>query len=167
MNVQTKIDTTEGKAAYESDFALWAMAQAHLLSEGRFAELDIANLVDEVDGLGRSQRAELRNRLVLLIEHLLKHRHGRNPNPRNAWRRTIREQRRMIALTLRDNPSLRPMLETFFLEAWPGGVYEALKGFEDFEPDRIETYEQELPEKPDFTAENALRDDFFPERDNA
>lgn len=167
MNIQTKIDKTEGEAAYDRDFALWAFQQARLLQEGRFAELDLANLMEEVDALGRSQKSELRNRLIRLIEHVLKHRHGRNRDPRNGWRRTIREQRRMIRDHLRDNPSLRPQLETLFDAAWPSGVYAALSSFEDYEPHLVDDYEREIPEQPDFTVEDAMRDDFFPEPSDA
>lgn len=38
---------------YDEDFGAWLDAQATLLSEHRFAQLDIAHLVDEVEGLSK------------------------------------------------------------------------------------------------------------------
>jgi predicted DNA-binding ribbon-helix-helix protein len=57
---------------YETDFYLWTQEQATLLREGRLDELDVPNLVEEIDSLGRSQRHELRSRLRVLLMHLLK-----------------------------------------------------------------------------------------------
>ena len=39
---------------YETDFYLWTQEQATLLREGRLDELDVPNLVEEIDSLGRS-----------------------------------------------------------------------------------------------------------------
>jgi hypothetical protein len=41
-------------AGYEQDFALWIDAQAAALREGRFGELDVANLVNEIGGSAKS-----------------------------------------------------------------------------------------------------------------
>ena len=57
---------------YGHDFHLWSRLQAVLLEEGRFGELDLANLIDEVRALGASERREIRNRLGVLLMHLLK-----------------------------------------------------------------------------------------------
>jgi len=162
MNIQTKIDDTKGRVAYHGDFALWALEQARLLGEGRFGALDMANLIDEVESLGRSQRTELRTRLGRLVEHLLKHRHGRMRDPASKWRQTIREQRRMIHDLVADSPSLKPMLAEVYESSWKTGVYEALKGFEEYESHNVEAYEREIPEEPDFSVEQALDEKFLP-----
>lgn len=163
MNVQTKIENPQIDDGYKADFALWALKQARLIEEGRFAELDIANLVDEVESLGKSQKSELRNRLATIIEHLLKHRHGRMRNPAGKWRRTIRLQRRLANELLAENPSFKSILDDTFNIAWQIGVHEALEGFEDYEPDLLKLHEQEIPENPDFTVADALDDTFLPE----
>jgi Domain of unknown function DUF29 len=41
---------------YAQDFYGWTQEQARLLREGRFAELDVANVVEEIETLGRSER---------------------------------------------------------------------------------------------------------------
>jgi len=56
---------------YEQDFYGWTQEQARLLREGRFAELDVANVVEEIETLGRGERRELVSHLRLLLTHLL------------------------------------------------------------------------------------------------
>jgi hypothetical protein len=48
---------------YETDFFGWTVEQSKLLKEGDFKHLDITNLVEEVESLGKQQRQELEKRL--------------------------------------------------------------------------------------------------------
>jgi len=99
---------------YEQDFYAWSIQQATLIRSGRWAELDIDHLAEELEGMARSEKRELVNRLVILLAHLLKWQH--QVNQRSAsWRGTIREQRKRIRKLLKDNPSLKT--ETIMAEA--------------------------------------------------
>lgn len=49
-------------ASYDDDFALWAEEQAAALREGRFTELDLPRLLEEIDDLSGSIRREIRSR---------------------------------------------------------------------------------------------------------
>jgi hypothetical protein len=60
------------KNLYEQDFGLWAEQMADLIAAGRFAELDIENLVEEVRGLSKRERDHLLSSLRLIAHHLLK-----------------------------------------------------------------------------------------------
>lgn len=57
---------------YEQDFYGWTMEQAALLKSGRLNELDIQNLIEEVETMGRSEKRALESRLSVLLLHLLK-----------------------------------------------------------------------------------------------
>jgi hypothetical protein len=49
-----------GKAALDNqNFLTWTEQQADCLRQGRWAELDLANLVEEVESLGLSEQREL------------------------------------------------------------------------------------------------------------
>ncbi|MGB3203351.1 MAG: DUF29 domain-containing protein [Nodosilinea sp.] len=48
---------------YDQDFYGWTQRQVDLLRTGRWEDLDIENLVEEIESLGRQERQELRNRL--------------------------------------------------------------------------------------------------------
>ena len=57
--------------------------------------------------MARSDRREIRNRLIVLLVHLLKHKFQPRQRSR-GWRATIAEQRQRIATVIDDSPSLRP-----------------------------------------------------------
>src|SRR2546428_80611 len=69
---------------YHTDFYLWTQDQAALLREGKVQALDLDNLAEEIESLGKSQRHELEHRLDGLLMHLLKWRY--QPSRRQAGR---------------------------------------------------------------------------------
>lgn len=105
---------------YETDFYAWTQEQVSLLSKQQWSQLDLLNLIEEIDSLGKQQRQELRNRLSVLIGHLLKWEYQRQRRSR-SWLATIRVQRRDTLRLLKDNPSLKPYLEDALPEAYENG----------------------------------------------
>lgn len=93
--------------AYEEDFAAWLEDQAGRARRGEIESLDLENIAEELDGMARSDRREIRNRLTVLLVHLLKHKFQPARRSR-AWRATIAEQRQRIAAVIEDSPSLGP-----------------------------------------------------------
>ncbi|PSR17730.1 DUF29 domain-containing protein [filamentous cyanobacterium CCP3] len=92
---------------YEGDFALWLEDVAAKLRSRDFDQLDIDNLVEEIEALGRSDRKEIKSRLVTLLAHLLKRLYVDSAYDNRGWEITIREQRKELALLLEQSPSLR------------------------------------------------------------
>ena len=84
---------TRGSDLYEQDFYAWAREQATLLRAGRFEELDLAHLTQEVDDLGEALYRSVRSRLRTIIEHLLKLQHSPAAEPRGLWLDTVHTQR--------------------------------------------------------------------------
>ncbi|MGH6917950.1 MAG: DUF29 domain-containing protein [Geminicoccaceae bacterium] len=78
---------------YERDFYAWSKAQAELLRAGRFTDLDLDHLIEEVDDLGQSLKRSVRSRLRTIIEHLLKLEYSPAQAPRGGWYDTILTQR--------------------------------------------------------------------------
>lgn len=142
--------------AYEEDFAQWAFAQAQLLRNNRLQDLDLGNLIEELECMGRSEYRELRSRMSVLICHLLKWQFQENYRG-NSWLRTIIEQRDSIALVLEDSPSLRNKLddEEWLNATWKLGFNAAIK--------ETGLSTKLLPAEPIWTAEKILNRDFFPE----
>lgn len=92
---------------YDQDGYGWAVEQAALLRAGKLSALDIDNLAEEIDSMGKSIKNELVSRLVVLLQHLLKWEF--QPRLRSSsWDASIAEQRDRIAAHLQENPSLRP-----------------------------------------------------------
>jgi uncharacterized protein DUF29 len=97
------------KPLYEVDFYVWAREQAALLRAGRYEELDLQNLIEEVDDLGLSLYRSVRSRVRTIIEHLLKLEHSPARGPRDLWQDTIAVQRADLEDDL--TASLRARLE--------------------------------------------------------
>ncbi len=94
---------------YDRDFYAWANEQAGLLRAGKLSSADIANIAEEIETLGRSEKRELVSRLTVLLQHLLKWRF--QPERRGRfWELSIANVRDELTDHLADNPSLKAML---------------------------------------------------------
>jgi hypothetical protein len=140
--------------AYEEDFFAWTEDQARLLRAGELAEIDALNLAEEIESVGRSDRREIRSRLIVLLAHLLKWRF--QPDEQSAsWRATIREQRDQIELILEDSPSLRPVVTERLRQAYRRARTDAA--------DDTGLPEATFPAECPFTPDQILSEDFLPE----
>ena len=91
---------------YDSDYFLWSEHQAALLRQGKLTLLDIENLAEEIESLGKSDRRALLSQVQRLLVHLLKWQF--QPDRRSAsWEKSIRSARRTIGRILEDSPSLQ------------------------------------------------------------
>ncbi len=106
---------------YATDFYAWTQAQALLLQQQRWQQLDLPNLIEEITALGKQQQQELRNRFSVLLGHLLKWEYQPQKRSR-SWLATIRIQRFDTLDLLEDNPSLKPYLETALSKAYRKAV---------------------------------------------
>ncbi len=99
---------------YEEDFVLWAEDQAAALRRaagaGSNLALDWENLAEEIESLSISQRRELRSRLDVILEYLVKLEQSPATDPRAGWISTIDRERSSIQYLLANSPSLRPRL---------------------------------------------------------
>lgn len=122
---------------YEQDFLLWLEETAAKLRAGDFAQIDLENLIEEVESLGRSQRRELSSRLICLLEHLLKRLYVNLPQDYRGWEQTIRHQRLEITLLLQDSPSLKTLWIERFESAWDTALKTVRQDYPDVTfPDR-------------------------------
>lgn len=112
--------------AYDRDFYGWVQAQATLIRQGQWHELDTANLLEELESLGRSEKRALMSQVARLCAHLLKWRYQPARRSR-SWVLSIRSARQEIAVILRDNPSLRSKLDEVFADGYDRGRLIALE----------------------------------------
>jgi hypothetical protein len=93
--------------AYEDDFVACLEDQARRARSGDGDSLDLDNIAEELEGMARSDRREIKNLLVVLLVHLLKH--AFQPRRRSSGSRAaIAEQRQRISAVIEDSPSLQP-----------------------------------------------------------
>ena len=111
---------------YDTDFYAWANEQAALLRAGKLSDADIAHIAEEIESMGRSEKRELVNRLVVLALHLLKWQF--QPGLRgNSWRLSVEEQRFRLSSHLDDNPRLKARLDSAIQDAYRLALIEAEK----------------------------------------
>jgi hypothetical protein len=103
---------------YESDYLLWTQDVVSKLRARDFDNVDLENLIEEIEDLGRSKKDELKSRLNTLLEHLLKRIYVDMHQEFNGWQRTIREQRKRLDWLLDANPSLKAVWKDTFDIAW-------------------------------------------------
>ena len=74
--------------SYNSDFVEWTVRNAELLRRGRFDEVDLHHVIEEIEDLGKNWHLALDSHTYQLIAHLLKWEH--QPEGRSgSWRGTM------------------------------------------------------------------------------
>lgn len=97
---------------YETDFVRWTETQRDLLIEKRFDRLDLDNLIEEIDSLGRSQQHSVKSHLHTVLLHLLKLAYSQGSrDPERGWVSSIYTARSQIERLIEDSPSLARILE--------------------------------------------------------
>ena len=142
------------RISYDADFYGWANEQAALLREGRLAEADIANIAEEIESMGRSEKRELTSRLAALMTRPLKWR--RQPELRSgSWSASIKVQRRGLTRHLADNPSLKAGLPAALADAYQDAVLIAA--------DETKLGEAAFPPSCPWSFDEIINPDFWPE----
>ena len=123
-----------------------------ILRNGQFHELDLPNLIEELEGLVRSEKNALKSNLSILLIHLLKCRYQPELRPRSRDG-TIAEHRDRIEYSLEDSPSLKGYLEEVF-----GKCYQKARKRASIETGiSVEQFSKETP----FSVAEVLSEDFF------
>ena len=106
---------TDLKTLYDKDLVAWSHQQAAALRAaartGSNQLVDWENLAEEIEDLGRSQRAALRSQIRRIIRHLVKLEYSRAIDPRRGWVETIGDARSEIEDLLELSPSLRAEID--------------------------------------------------------
>jgi Domain of unknown function DUF29 len=105
---------------YDIDFYAWTQAQAAALRDKNVSALDLANLAEEIEALGRSDRRAITHQLQRLLLHLLKWVHQPQERERRgrSWRGSVVQARQEIATLLDESPSLRSYPAEVFTAAY-------------------------------------------------
>jgi len=93
-------------ADIEDDFYAWCFEQAELLRQKRFAEADLPNIIEELEGMAKHNRSVLKSSYRLLIVHLLKWEYQPERRAR-SWELTIVRERNNIEDREEDNLTLK------------------------------------------------------------
>ncbi|MBK1703822.1 hypothetical protein CKO40_04500 [Halochromatium glycolicum] len=141
---------------YETDLLRWSEEQANLLRAGRLDELDIGNLLEELEDMGREQKVALQSLLRQILIHLLKLQCSPATAPRGKWVDELIEFRAQAQTRLEEAPSLKHYADDLFEKAWRQARRGAAKSFEAYG----ET--GEIPGSCPFSLQQCLDDDYIP-----
>ena len=109
---------------YDKDFMMWIEGQVRLLRTGELDALDIENVAEELESMGKRDRRSLESHLAVIQAHLLKLR--AQPEQRSkSWLRSIANSRARIARILRDSPSLKKELPALLASGYLDAVRNA------------------------------------------
>jgi len=118
MNTKPQAYNRITPSLYDHDYQQWLEETVKLLRDRSFELLDLDNLIEEIEDMGKSSKREVFNRLVVLLIHLLKWKY-QPAKQSNSWISTINEQRRQLFILFRDSPSLQKnYLPTIFAESY-------------------------------------------------
>ena len=106
MAVTELIKKAASASGYDEDLYAWALEQAALLRAGHFTEIDVANIAEELETLGRSEFRAYAGAYRVLLLHMLKWDHQPAKRSRSWWV-SITVQRGRLIEVLDDNPSLK------------------------------------------------------------
>ncbi|MGK7930375.1 MAG: DUF29 domain-containing protein [Microcystaceae cyanobacterium] len=149
----SKLQNSQAVSLYEQDFNLWLKTTINHLKEEKFSQIDIINLMEELESMGRSEKHALESNLRVLLLHLLKYKY--QPSKRSkSWLSSIIEHRIRIRKALRASPSFKRYVPTTFAETYQDSrkLASAETGL------TIETF----PELCPFTLEETLQEEFYP-----
>ena len=163
MTAQKKIQAPQS-VGYGQDYAVWLSAQADAMRKGQLDQLDLPNLIEEIEELGRRERREVESRLEILITHLIKLSVSSAEQPRAGWRTSIREQRRRLSKLFRDSPSLRRYADDVFQSVLVEARNEAYFSLKDHEPQQAGEHEAKIRAVWDLIEiEQVLEDGAYPD----
>jgi hypothetical protein len=153
----TPIIQPTNQSLYEQDYYLWLRTTINQLRTGQFSAVDLDNLLEELEDMGRSEKRAIKILLIKLLVHLLKLMCWDEERERNQghWKGEIRNFRRQIKDELADSPSLRP----YILEIFDQSYQEARKETSD----RTQLPLDKFPVIPIGSLEQMLDENWFPE----
>jgi len=148
------VTNLERTSLYERDYCVWLASMSQFLREGKFTELDIPNLLEELDDMSGSQRDALESNLEIVLMHLLKYRFQSQLRSR-SWLLTIFEHRNRLKKAFKRSPSLQRYYQEVFVEC-----YQTARKMASLETGLLMA---DFPEISPFTTEQVLDIDYLPD----
>jgi hypothetical protein len=139
---------------YDEDLYGWAMHNAQLLRQKRFAEIDYEHIAEELEDMGKSERRALESHVKNVLLHWLKWRF--QPALRGAsWRQSIRNGRIAIDKIFRDSPSLKSRLADIVTQEYTNAREDAV--------DETGMEQRCFPNPCPFSIEQLVDKDYWPD----
>ncbi len=105
----------------DRDYYSWLKQTALSLRNKEFDQLDMENLIEEIEDMGRSEKRAIESNLRIVLLHLLKWKY-QSQQRSGSWRGSIAEHRIRIRKALQDSPSLKNYLPEVFAETYQDAI---------------------------------------------
>lgn len=156
---------------YETDYHQWANRQAELIRQRRFDELDLDNLAEEVEDMGKSEPRSLTSEFKTILLHLLKYQYQTQqlnpglPQPYNgrSWINSIGRARCDARDILADNRSLAQRQNELIAKAYNTAKKLAIKEMNRYVQSHQRLDESSFPDTCPWTCEQIMEEDWLPE----
>ena len=139
---------------YDEDYYAWLQTTTGLLQQRRFAEIDIAHIIEELEDMGKRERRALESHIRNVTLHLLKWCY-QSQKRGTSWQKSIRNGRIEIQKLLRDSPSLTSHVSQMIEDEYPAAKADAV--------DETGLTEKTFPALCPFSQEQILNADYWPE----
>jgi Domain of unknown function DUF29 len=143
----------DSQSLYDRDFGLWIETTVNLLKQNQFEQIDLGNLIEEIESMGRKEKSAVRSNLIVVLIHLLKWKY-QSEKQTNSWKSSIREHRRRLRDDFKTSPSLKPYFMQEFAECYQDA--------RELAADETGLELQLFPIESPFTPEQALDPEFLP-----
>ncbi|MGB5769959.1 MAG: DUF29 domain-containing protein [Crocosphaera sp.] len=153
---QTKSATEK---LYDQDYQLWLEKTLQQLRQGQYSQVDWENLLEEIEGMTKSDKRALKSLLTRLFEHFLKLAYWESEREYNqaGWKGEIQNFRIQIKRLLKDSPSLNPYLAEILEECYEDAVK--------ISRNKMELFSNIFPAYPMANLEQILDDNWLPLND--
>ena len=156
--VKRELPTAAG--LYDRDFVGWTQQQAEILRREATlrpgTDLDLENLAEEIESLGKRDRRALTNNVARIAEHLLKLQYSPAKDPRPGWENSVDVHRSKARKILADSPGLRSGLQDTLGESYDDGRRRAARAL------RGEVDPQVLPDRCPYTVDQIVDQNWWP-----
>ena len=144
------------RSLYDTDYQLWLDKTVTQLRSQDFSQIDLENLIEEIESLGKSDKRSISSYLMRLCEHLLKIKYWEVERKTcfRGWKLEVVNFRLQIQAILKDSPSLKNYLNDNFAIAYQNGRELFLTA--------SELNAKLIPEAPEFTLEQTLDEEWLP-----
>jgi hypothetical protein len=114
------------KSLYDTDFVEWTASTADLLRAGRLDEVDLEQVAEEIEDLGKRDRDAVRSQMLRMLKHLIKQRF--QPERDGAsWQTSIGDARGEIWVKMESSPGLRNHLGDSIERIYARAVKDAVR----------------------------------------
>lgn len=145
-------------SVYDTDYQLWLEQTVADLRSQNFQNLDLENLIEEIESLGKRDKRAIASYLRRLCEHLLKINYWQQERDTcfRGWNLEVINFRLQIEAILEDSPSLKNYLTEVFMSEYQKGRKLFLNA--------SELDAAIVPQEPKFTLSEVLDEDWLPWR---